>query len=116
LQLFQAVSLLDGELADGSPYQACQVGTWPQGLTEIVSQRAHVSSRADPNGELHQGRLPIQDLKFLYLHRPTLQRDLLTFPRQLVGRNSGDLLGRKWRWQLLNISCEFGGSSADLFK
>src|SRR5260370_42105263 len=80
--------------------------SWTQRLSQIVGQRSQVSSRTDPRTESGQlGTLiPGANGKLHQLDFLRLQSYLFSLPRQFVGRNARDLLGREWRRQFFNLT------------
>src|SRR5437016_2541982 len=71
-----------------------------------MSQRPNVCSRTDPSPEPGLFAIPIQNLKLFDLYLLGFKLDLLLFAGELIRRDTADLFGRKWRWDLLNLSYE----------
>src|SRR5260221_1128881 len=69
-----------------------------------MSQRSQICPRTYPGFELRALAVPGTDLQPFDLDLFGLQLYGLALSRQPIGGNAGNLFGRKWRRQLLNLA------------
>src|SRR5579859_2963826 len=81
-----------------------------------MGQRPDIGSGADPSSEPGLPTIPIQNFKFLDLNLFRLEFDFLLLAGELIGWNAGNLFGRKWRWNLFDLSRESGGNLLNLLQ
>src|SRR5579871_800323 len=97
-QLIEREGILDGELGDFGAAKSIQVGAAACQTAHFVCDGPHVGPRSDLRTEIGPVAFDRDDVQRFDLDLYRLQGDFFVFPRQLVGRDTMDLLGgERWR-------------------